>query len=209
MLKHFEEVCVRDKLPKDDNSVINARKLIMEGNDISALAENKIIKRMLAGKDIKQFLIAENNKKIVYLRNHLTELQKTEKEKRILMINAAFAVTGLVLICIPTPPTIIIGSIMIIVTSIAGLGIKYSWGQKIAGLLSTLRDKFTKKSTADSVEMETLPPRNTPKVLPQRKTANDQELGLTDKKAEPQDKRVEAKESEREKESNTPTQKHL
>ena len=145
LLKRIEDAWIHNefgiKTSMDSQVIDAAKELIADGTDINKLKANLLIQRILENKTplrLEQFLLDEHEQKKVYLTEHIKELKIVEREKAIGMSTSLLAVIGAVLICIPTPPTMIIGSALLLGTAIVGFGIKYKWGEKIANLFNRI-----------------------------------------------------------------------
>lgn len=68
------------------------------------------------------------------LKEDLADLAEKESLKRRKVINGVFAVAGAILICIPTPPTLLLGAALLLTTTLITVAIRFRWADKIKSL---------------------------------------------------------------------------
>lgn len=73
----------------------------------------------------KEFLVGEIQRQIEDTQKDLDLLHKHEIRKRIQVVNGALAVTGAILVCIPTPLTAIIGASLLLTSAIIGVTVTF------------------------------------------------------------------------------------
>lgn len=73
----------------------------------------------------KEFLVGEIQRQIEDTQKDLDLLHEHEIRKRIQVVNGALAVTGAILVCIPTPLTAIIGASLLLTSAIIGVTVTF------------------------------------------------------------------------------------
>jgi hypothetical protein len=144
LLKRIEDAWLKDEfnIKAFDSKIIDdAKDLIAFGNDMISLRANVLIRKILESKSpstLEAFLLEENKSKLKYLKDYVKELKKDEETKAVTTGNSLLAIIGAILLCIPTPPTMIIGAGLLLVSTLVGFGIKYKWGEKISNLFNRI-----------------------------------------------------------------------
>ena len=154
LLKCIEDAWLANEfnIKSSDNAaaLTNAKDLIINGTDVDSLRSNALIKQILASSRLEDFLLDKYQQRVNDLTVYRDELKEIVRDKSATMINCSFTVAGAILLAIPTPPTMIIGAILIIGSTVVGFGIKYKWGEKIAGLFNRI---FGRTKVEESVEL--------------------------------------------------------
>lgn len=74
---------------------------------------------------MSDFLISINEKQLLKTGSDLEVIRENEREKRYVMLNGLLAITGAILICIPTPPTIFLGASLLLLNSVIDIGMRF------------------------------------------------------------------------------------
>lgn len=137
----MESYCLRHT--SDMTAVNQVRRLIQEGN-FGNLLHDPLVKaaleeykeknpeKKIAG--LHDFLKEGLMKRQLVLENQLKELRAKQIEKHVLLVNGILTFAGAVLLCIPTPPTIIAGAAIVFATTVIQFAINRGWPGKLVSL---------------------------------------------------------------------------
>jgi|GEM_PF-6149329 len=152
MLK-VEEAWVNHRIPDDGVAFLKSQ---IETESIASLSDNPSITKLLNGQSVKDYLINSIDNQRADIEADIVLLRERERAKRIKVANGILAVTGAILICIPTPPTIIIGASLLFISAIIGICVAFNVGTKIKNLTQRL---FHRK-TDTAIEQSEAAPEN-------------------------------------------------
>jgi UPF0716 family protein affecting phage T7 exclusion len=115
-------------------SILNEIKKLINEGDFKTLTENQSIKEYILKDthlDLEDFIDKQMNIRRSNLKHEIDVLKEQEKSKRRYVVNGTLAVIGAILLCIPTPPTLIIGASILFTTAIVGACLNFQVGTKI------------------------------------------------------------------------------
>lgn len=105
----------------------------LEGKKISNFNKNY---DSTYGLKLLHFLRNAANDREQYLNDEIKALNKQRRINLASMVNACVSLTGAIMLCIPFPPVIIVGAVLIALSTLVAIGIKYRWHEKIANLFT-------------------------------------------------------------------------
>lgn len=152
LLKKVEESflqgLITDKEKDEAISLLNRNQSDASNVSRATLKFDSAIKKAIQAHDdvgLDEFLKNEKISKIQYLKGRLAKLEPEVKKDSIKLWNGAVCVLAAVLLCIPTPPTLIMGAILLGVTTAIGLVIKFDLINKIKNKLKPAKAEVGSK----------------------------------------------------------------
>lgn len=127
------------------------KRLIANGDNIEAISFHPFIQMSLYHEShritLEDWLLKKTDEKIQSLNEDIRFLKKISRSEGFKLINGAISIAGAILVCIPTPITLITGAAILLSTAIIGVALKYHWFKKIRRL-------FTKSNTKNQTDKE-------------------------------------------------------
>lgn len=130
--------------PSNKDDILRSIGLVTKG-ETSSIRDDKNVLNVLGGKSLETYISDNNKVRLNELNKDLRSMKEKQKDLRIGMFNGLLAIAGAILVCIPTPPTLILGASLLVVNSVVGLALHF-------GLPAKIRNFFRRGSKEEPVK---------------------------------------------------------
>lgn len=124
-----------------------ARELIKSG-DVAAVSNNYTLKNALGNRSVRDVMVGQCKQEQTDLSHNIEQVKVQKKRMGLQSINAIFTVLGASMIAVPIPPVMVAGIVILTVSTVVGLAIRYQ--DPIKKLFSRITGLFAK--SADSAD---------------------------------------------------------